>query len=73
VINILFYFRYPIPFIKRHLGLNYKEEIFMEWVPYSQFTNIKQIAEGGFGIIYKVNWLNGSINDNDYSESRRRK
>ncbi|CAB4431941.1 unnamed protein product [Rhizophagus irregularis] len=29
----------------------------MEWIPYSQFTNINEIAKGGFGIIYKANWL----------------
>ncbi|CAB5185778.1 unnamed protein product [Rhizophagus irregularis] len=25
-------------------------EILMEWIPYSQFTNVKEIAKGGFGI-----------------------
>ncbi len=35
--------------------------IFMEWIPYSQFTNVKEIAKGGFGIIYQATWLDGSI------------
>jgi len=30
------------------------------WIPYTQFTDIKKIAEGGFGIIYKATWLDGS-------------
>ncbi|GET64085.1 kinase-like domain-containing protein [Rhizophagus irregularis DAOM 181602=DAOM 197198] len=36
-------------------------EILMEWIPYSQFTNVKEIARGGFGIIYLATWLDGSI------------
>ncbi|POG67163.1 kinase-like domain-containing protein [Rhizophagus irregularis DAOM 181602=DAOM 197198] len=26
------------------------------WIPYSQVTNLKKIAEGGFSIIYKATW-----------------
>ena len=33
----------------------------MEWIPYSQFKDVKEIARGGFGIIYEAMWLNGSI------------
>ena len=33
----------------------------MKWIPYSQFTNVKEIARGGFGIIYQATWLDGSI------------
>ena len=32
----------------------------MKWIPYSQFTNIKKVAEGGFGIIYQATWLDDS-------------
>ncbi|UZO06252.1 uncharacterized protein OCT59_026581 [Rhizophagus irregularis] len=42
---------------------NNKAEILMEWIPYSQFTNVKEIAKGGFGIIYQATWLDGSINN----------
>ena len=28
----------------------------MEWIPYSQISNLKKIAEGGYGIIYQANW-----------------
>jgi hypothetical protein len=34
----------------------------IEWIPYSQIKNIKEIAIGGFGIIYQATWLDGSIN-----------
>ena len=28
----------------------------IEWIPYSQISDMKKIAEGGFGIIYKAKW-----------------
>ena len=40
-----------------------KLKTFMEWIPYSQFTNIEKIAEGGFGIIYKATWSNSYRSD----------
>jgi len=45
-----------------------KAKIMMEWIPYSQFTNVKEIARGGFGIIYQATWLDGPIykNTNTY-------
>jgi serine/threonine protein kinase len=30
----------------------------MEWIPCSQINNLENIAEGGFGTIYKAIWLN---------------
>ena len=33
----------------------------MEWIPYSRLLVKRQIAEGGFGIVYLANWLDGSI------------
>ena len=26
----------------------------IKWIPYSQITDLKEIAEGGFGIVYKA-------------------
>ncbi|GES81738.1 kinase-like domain-containing protein [Rhizophagus clarus] len=43
-------------------SINQDAKTLIEWVPYSQFTNIKEIAKGGFGIIYTATWLEGSIN-----------
>src|SRR5205823_11497111 len=40
-------------------------EPMMEWIPYSQITNMKQIAIGGFGIIYQATWLDGSLHNNN--------
>ncbi|EXX56507.1 Cdc15p [Rhizophagus irregularis DAOM 197198w] len=47
----------------------YKDvKLSMEWIPYSQFTNIKEIAKGGFGIIYQADWLDGSSYINKYRD-----
>jgi hypothetical protein len=29
----------------------------LEWIPYDQFYNIEYIAKGGFGIVYKAEWI----------------
>jgi hypothetical protein len=33
----------------------------MEWIPYSQISDMKQIAIGGFGVIYKATRLSSPI------------
>ncbi|GBC04090.1 hypothetical protein RclHR1_05500005 [Rhizophagus clarus] len=33
----------------------------IKWIPYSQFSKIKEIAKGGFGIIYHANWAHESV------------
>ncbi len=38
--------------------------MFMEWMLYSQFTDVKEVARGGFGIMYQATWLDGSIGGN---------
>ncbi|GET02549.1 kinase-like domain-containing protein [Rhizophagus clarus] len=32
-----------------------------EWIPYNRFYDIKYIARGGFGKVYKANWIDGRI------------
>jgi serine/threonine protein kinase len=29
------------------------------WIPYDRFKDIKEIAKGGFGTIYKAEWIDG--------------
>jgi hypothetical protein len=29
----------------------------IKWIPYSQFTDVKEITKGGYGTIYKATWL----------------
>ncbi|UZO14631.1 uncharacterized protein OCT59_006084 [Rhizophagus irregularis] len=36
---------------------NYGE---IKWISYSQFTDFKEIAKGGYGIIYKATWLSNN-------------
>jgi hypothetical protein len=43
----------------------------IKWIPYSQFTNIKEMAIGRFGIIYQATWLDGSINKLSNIRKRR--
>src|SRR5438034_7732522 len=33
----------------------------LEWIPYDRFYNIEYIAKGGFGKVYKANWIDGFI------------
>ncbi|RIA81188.1 kinase-like domain-containing protein [Glomus cerebriforme] len=41
---------------------NYKKpENIMKLIPYFLFTNVKKIAEGGFGIIYRATWINRTV------------
>ncbi|KAG9300960.1 hypothetical protein G9A89_005018 [Geosiphon pyriformis] len=33
----------------------------MEWIPFEQFSQIREIGKGGFGMVYSATWLNGPI------------
>ncbi|RIA83759.1 hypothetical protein C1645_833312 [Glomus cerebriforme] len=39
---------------------NYNDKIF-EWIPYSQFYNIKEVGKGGFATVYSAIWKDGSL------------
>ncbi|EXX57932.1 Ypk2p [Rhizophagus irregularis DAOM 197198w] len=46
----------------------------LEWVPYDRFYDIKYIAKGGFGKVYKANWIDGCIDKwDDENQNWRRK
>lgn len=32
---------------------------FLEWIPYNRLANLKKIGEGGFGVVYSAEWLDG--------------
>ena len=34
----------------------------LEWIPYDRFYDIEYIAKGGFGKVYRANWIDGYIN-----------
>ncbi|EXX78065.1 hypothetical protein RirG_018250 [Rhizophagus irregularis DAOM 197198w] len=50
-------------FFKEKLCVKSVSEAIIEWIPYSRITNLKEIAKGDFGIIYKATWLDGGISD----------
>ena len=33
----------------------------IEWIPYDRFYDVNYIAKGGFGNVYKANWIDGFI------------
>jgi hypothetical protein len=38
----------------------FNKQILIKYIPYSRFKNVKEIAKGGFSIIYQATWLDGS-------------
>jgi hypothetical protein len=34
----------------------------LEWIPYNRFYDIKYIAKGGFGKVYRAKWIDGHMN-----------
>jgi hypothetical protein len=46
----------------------------LEWIPYNKFYNIKYIAKGGFGKVYRANWIDGYMDNwDDYNQNWKRK
>ena len=33
--------------------------VFLEWVPFDRFTDIKEVGEGGFAKVYSATWIDG--------------
>ncbi|GBC09643.1 hypothetical protein RclHR1_00900029 [Rhizophagus clarus] len=53
--------------------INYPYDIIFEWIPYNQFSNIKEIGKGGFATVYSAIWKNGPLLYNGYEYSRDQK
>ncbi|GES81759.1 kinase-like domain-containing protein [Rhizophagus clarus] len=48
------------------------DDIMVEWVPYNQFNNVKEIGRGGFSIVYSATWKDGPLqHDECYGKSKR--
>ncbi|POG60729.1 uncharacterized protein OCT59_026091 [Rhizophagus irregularis] len=41
---------------------NGRLDIILEWIPYNQFFDIKEIGKGGFATIYSATWKGGPLN-----------
>ncbi|CAB5388878.1 unnamed protein product [Rhizophagus irregularis] len=46
---------------KTQLKINSYYDIIVEWIPYDQFNNIKEIGKGGFGTVYSAIWKDGPL------------
>jgi len=45
--------------------------IYLEWIEFERFKNIKQIGEGGFARVYSATWLDGRKIINKYNKKSR--
>ena len=56
------------------LSASWSSEV-LEWIPYDRLYDIKFIAKGGFGNVYKAIWIDGRINkwDNKIQNWKRDK
>ncbi|CAB4431361.1 unnamed protein product [Rhizophagus irregularis] len=46
----------------------------LEWIPYDRFYDIKYIAKGGFGKVYRAKWIDGYIDKwDDHNQDWKRK
>ncbi|UZO11839.1 uncharacterized protein OCT59_003395 [Rhizophagus irregularis] len=43
------------------LKINNYDDIVFEWIPYSQFKNIKKVGKGGFSTVYLAKWKDGPL------------
>src|SRR5947207_10824869 len=50
------------------LQFNDPDNIVFEWIPYSQFNNIKEISKTDFATIYSALWKDGPLN---YDENEK--
>src|SRR4051794_38526031 len=57
-------------FVKDMFSNNIRSISTIEWIPFSQITNLIKIAEGGFGIIYKATRFNKTIAVKRYFNSQ---
>ena len=38
---------------------DYNYPLFLEWVPFNRFEDVKQIGEGGFAKVFSATWIDG--------------
>ena len=46
---------------KMQLKINEWNDIVFEWIPYNQFSDIKEIGRGGFATVYSAIWKDGPL------------
>ena len=50
------------------LKIDKYNDIVFEWIPYNQFSDIKEIGRGGFATVYSAIWKDGPL---EYDEEIR--
>ena len=55
------------------LKINKYNDIVFEWIPYNQFSDIKEIGRGGFATVYSAIWKDGPLEYNRDNEEYIRK
>ena len=48
--------------------LNPANTVYIRWIPFSEFKNIKYLAKGGFGEVQKAKWIGRYYNNGEYGE-----
>ena len=43
------------------LKIEHYKDIVFEWIPYNQFSDIKEIGRGGFATVYSAIWKDGPL------------
>src|SRR5437763_2913440 len=62
-----------IDFIQEmQLKIDEHDDIVFEWIPYNQFSDIKEIGGGGFATVYSAIWKNGRLHYNSSSKEYTR-
>ena len=46
---------------KMQLKIDHPQDMVFEWIPYNQFSVIKEIGRGGFATVYLAIWKDGSL------------
>ena len=55
------------------LKINRYDDKVIEWIPYNQFSDIKEIGRGGFATVYSAIWKDGPLYYNENSKDYTRK
>jgi hypothetical protein len=48
------------------------DDTIIEWIPYNQFNNIKEISKNNFATIYSAIWNDGPLQHDEHYEELRR-
>ena len=52
------------------LRIDEYDDVIVEWIPYNQFNDIKEIGKDGFATVYSAIWKDGQL---DYNYDKKEK